>query len=354
MASIEEEAQKKLAEILKRAQLNASVNAEATPTVSEPLVKPVELTDDSFKKCFGFKPTINTGATVFEKDSWDKNTQARIPEIDTDYVLEPEATSVITYALESNQFVNIVGPTGSGKSTLVEQICARTNRPFIRINGRGDMESMSLLGQLVVENGATVWKDGALTEAVKMGATVLFDEYTVVPPEINMSLQWLREHNGKLLLSDKPGDIHDKMVIPHKDFRLICADNTRGLGDNNDKFAGANLQNTAALNRFDITVVHDYMSMAKEKKIISNKFDLPDQTVTMMVKMASLIRKGYDKGDISITLSPRNLLSWAKKATDWGDLHKAFAFTYLNLLPSTAEKGAVQGYYKTVFDVTLS
>lgn len=353
MATIEEEKQKKLVELLKKAKSGAPAEEKPeTPVLPVELVPTKETTDNSFRKVFKFEPSIPTVATVLDDTQFKEDAKARIPEVDTDYVLDKEATSVLVYALEQNQFVNIVGPTGSGKSTIVEQICARLNRPFTRINGRGDMESSSLLGQLVVENGATVWKDGALTEAVKNGYTVLFDEYTVVPPEINMSLQWLREHNGKLLLADKPGNINDKMVIPHKDFRLICADNTRGLGDNNDKFAGANLQNTAALNRFDITVVHDYLSQAQERKIINNKFsDVPEATVSMMVKLAALVRKGYDKGDLSITMSPRNLLSWAKKASDWGNLHKAFAYTYMNLLPSEVEKEAVQGMYKTVFDV---
>ncbi|NIR17543.1 MAG: AAA family ATPase, partial [Desulfobacterales bacterium] len=71
--------------------------------------------------------------------------------------------------------MNIVGPTGSGKTTLVEQFCARTNRPFFRFNGRGDMEAGPILGMMHVRDQETVWEDGVFTEAVKKGATVLFD-----------------------------------------------------------------------------------------------------------------------------------------------------------------------------------
>lgn len=317
-----------------------------------PLIKPIEAHEDtSFKEIFGFKPSINTRATKFECP---ENLRAFIPVVDTNYVLPEEATSVLVYALEENQFVNMVGPTGSGKSTLVEQVCAHLGRPFFRFNGRGDMETSSLFGMMVVQDGATVWKDGTFTEAVKKGAVVLFDEYTATPPEINLALQWLREHGGKLLLTDMPGEMSERLIIPHAEFRLVCADNTRGLGDNGDRFAGTNIQNSASLNRFDITIEHNYMPQKKEAEIITNKYSgITPKAAEYMVKLASLIRTSYEKGDVSVTLSPRNLLSWAKKAVDWDSMEHSFMFTYFNMLPTDSEKTAVKGFYKTVFDKEL-
>lgn len=307
--------------------------------------------DTSFKKVFGFDPTIPISLKEYECPD---NLKAFIPEVDEDYVLPDEATSIIVYAIENNLFVNMVGPTGSGKSTLVEQVCARLKRPFFRFNGRGDMETSSLFGMLVVEDGATKWKDGTFTEAVRYGAVTLFDEYTVTPPEINLSLQWLREHGGKLLLTDMPGEMKDKLITPNKDFRLICADNTRGLGDNGDRFAGTNIQNSASLNRFDITIEHDYMSKEKEQQILTKKFSgISPKAAEYMVKLAQLVRVSYEKGDISVTLSPRNLISWAKKAIDWGSMESSFKYTYYNMLPTDAERSAVKGFYKTVFNKNL-
>jgi cobaltochelatase CobS len=317
-----------------------------------PLIVPKETKKDtSFKKIFGFDPSIKTKATKFECP---ENLKSFIPVVDTNYVLPVEATSVLVYALEENLFVNMVGPTGSGKSTLVEQVCAHLDRPFFRFNGRGDMETASLFGMMVVQDGATIWKDGTFTEAVKHGAVVLFDEYTATPPEINLALQWLREHGGKLLLTDMPGEMKERLITPHAEFRLVCADNTRGLGDNGDRFAGTNIQNSASLNRFDITIEHNYMSQKKEQEIITNKYtDITPKAAEYMVKLASLIRTSYEKGDVSVTLSPRNLLSWAKKAVDWNNMETAFMFTYFNMLPADSEKAAVKGFYRTVFDKVL-
>ena len=353
MSTIETKVTEALVEALKGAKGFTEVAPKKEEKTKEPLVEVTKVKDKSFEKVFGFKPEVNTKATVHKEEDWPVNMQSFIPSIDPDYILPPEATSIIVYAIENGQFVNLVGPTGSGKSTLVEQVCAYLKRPFIRFNGRGDMETSSLLGQLTVEGGATVWKDGVFTEAVKSGAVVLFDEYTATPPEINMSLQWLREHGGKLLLTDMPGDNKDRLVTPHKEFRLVCADNTRGLGDNGDQFAGTNIQNSASLNRFDITIEHNYMDPKKEAGIITKKHPELTKGADYMVKLATLIRNGYGKGEISVTLSPRNLLSWAKKAKDWGDMEQSFVFTYYNMLPSDTERSAVKGFYKTVFDKVL-
>src|ERR1019366_1575403 len=101
--------------------------------------------------------------------------------------------------------VLIYGPTGAGKSSIVEQLCAYVGRPFIRINCTGDMDSSMIFGQLVVRDGATVWVDGTVTEAVKYGAVFAWDEWDVTPPEISMGLQWLLEKDGKLFLKEMPG-----------------------------------------------------------------------------------------------------------------------------------------------------
>jgi len=130
------------------------------------------------------------------------------------YVAQPKELEDLLVAWEMGDRVNIVGPTGSGKSSMVEYACALTQRPFIRINGRGDMESSSLLGMLTVAEGSTEWVDGELTMGVRNGAIVCIDEWTLIPPEIMMSLQWLMEDDGKLLLSDMPaGASSDKKVI---------------------------------------------------------------------------------------------------------------------------------------------
>ena len=246
----------------------------------------------------------NIPVQVFAAGYWPENMQKHIPEVNPLYKPDKEALYSLFVAWYMNEPCMIYGPTGSGKTSLVEYACAITNRPYIRINGRGDMESGPIFGQPSVEIDKDTqlsvykWNDGIVTEGIKSGAVVLFDEPFATPPEIQIGLNSLLEDDGFLVLSDKAGSYEDKIVHPHEDFRMVYCDNTGGMGDMTGAHAGINVQNTSTLDRFQ-TVIHlDYMTKRNEVKMLQAKVpDLPDVLVNSMVQFAQLVRSNYVQGD---------------------------------------------------------
>lgn len=288
------------------------------------------------------------GVTVFDDYVWNERIASFIPEVDKNYVLNPELAADILRAWELKEKVLCFGPTGAGKSSMIEQLCARTNRPFIRINCTGDMDSSMIFGQLTAKDGSTVWVDGAVTEAVKYGAVFAWDEWDVTPPEISMGLQWLLEDNGKLFLKEMPGSTHDKMVIPHEHFRLVAIGNTQGQGDDTGSHAGTNVQNSATLDRFGTAVYVGYLQPAVEEKMLLNKwgFSINDKAAKELVKLANLVRQGYEAGQFNLTISPRSLFSICRKIAVGASLTKAFEVVYLNKLNDTQKKVAKELFTK--------
>lgn len=67
--------------------------------------------------------------------------------------------------------VKFQGPTGSGKTTLAEAYCEKTNQPHFVMNMKGSTTSEELIGAYVPntdKDGATyVWKDGIIVRAIK-------------------------------------------------------------------------------------------------------------------------------------------------------------------------------------------
>ena len=309
-----------------------------------------------FSEIFGFVPPsgIDHEVTSFRVEEWAENIQSYIPQLDEGYVFQPEATEMLVVGMEMGDNVYMSGPTGSGKSTLTKNVCALLNRPFIRFNGRGDMESSAMLGQLTAKEGSTVWEDGTFTEAAKEGLVVGFDEMTATPQEIQFALQWLLENDGKLLLQDKPGTASDKIVTPHPEFRLVASDNTRGLGDSSGSFSGTNVLNTATLDRFGTVIYLNYMPKSDEMVVLKNKYpELTDQLAEKMMQFAWLIRESYTKGDLSFTLSPRSMLNWVKKSLYYKDEVFAFRMSYMEKLEDDSERDAVKGFFRTVFNKEL-
>jgi cobaltochelatase CobS len=342
-----------------------STEVEATGVKAEPLFakkakkKPVPKDKIGFKKLTGVEShsKIDHPVTCYKASDWDETIRQYIPSVKDfeNYVAQPRELELLLVAWEMGDKTNVVGPTGSGKSSMVEYACALTGRPFIRINGRGDMESSALLGQLTAADGATKWSDGELTLGVRQGAVVCIDEWTLIPPEILMSLQWLMEDKGRLLLTDMPAGAGDRLVTPHKGFRMVCTDNTRGLGDETGGFAATNVQNTATLDRFG-TIIHvGYLSEVHEAQVLKKAFpELQKEMVKRMLKFADLVRTGYEQGDISLTCSPRTLLNWAKKTLYFQDPAVALNMAFTEKLSSDGDRQAVSGMYRTAFDSELN
>lgn len=282
------------------------------------------------------------GVTVFVDYEWDDRIASFIPEIDESYVIDRQLSADILMAWELNEKVLCYGPTGAGKSSLIEQLCARTGRPFVRVNCTGDMDSSMIFGQLTAKDGSTVWVDGAVTEAVKYGAVFAWDEWDVTPPEISMGLQWLLEDNGKLFLKEMPGSTQDKQIIPHEHFRIVAIGNTQGQGDDTGAHAGTNVQNSATLDRFGTAVFVDYLHPLIEEKMLTNKWPetINGKAAKELVKLANLIRQGYKANQFNLTISPRSLFSICRKVSSGCTLKKAFALVYLNKLNDTQRKVA--------------
>lgn len=298
-----------------------------------------------FSKVFGFTPAIGDFPVNVLEDNPNPEIARLVPKLDSDYVVQKEQAALLVAGMQDEDKTLINGPTGSGKSSLVKYICAKLNRPFIRINMSGDVESASLFGTLVVRGGATVWEDGAITEAVKYGAVCLVDEWELMPAEIAMGMQNLLEDGGYLYLKEMPGDSNDRTVVPHDDFRLVFAGNTVGQGDTTGAFTGVGVQNTATIDRFTNTIYLGYLTAKHEIEIITSKAEVPVDLAKNMVRFAGLIRNAYDSGKIGLTMSPRTLINWARKCKRYTPEY-ALNVAYMQKLLLDDQKSAQELYAK--------
>jgi cobaltochelatase CobS len=320
-----------------------AVPKEPKPVAKEPTgLKPGQVW---FSSVFDYRPKFGDFGITAPEPVTNPEVARLIPSIDSDYVVQRDEAALLVAGIEDGDKSLITGPTGSGKSSLVKYVCAKLNRPFIRINMSGDVESASLFGTLVVRGGATEWEDGAITEAAKFGAVCLVDEWELMPAEIAMGMQNLLEDGGYLYLKEKPGTSEDRTIVPHKDFRLVFAGNTVGQGDTTGAFSGVGIQNSATIDRFTNTVRLGYLSQQHEVDIITSKTDVDKDTASKMVRFAHLVRQAYDSGKIGLTVSPRTLINWGRKMTRY-DAHYALQVSFLEKLTPDDSKSVSELYVK--------
>lgn len=285
---------------------------------------------------------------IFTDTDWDERIRAFIPEPKRGYIIQVEQAVDILQAWESGDKVLISGPTGAGKSSLVEHLCALVRRPFVRFNATGDMDSSMIFGQLTARDGSTIWVDGVVTEGVRYGAVIAWDEFDVTPPEISMGMQWLLEDDGKLFLKEMPGTAVDKFIIPHEHNRIVCLGNTLGAGDESGRHAGVNVQNSATIDRFGTCIKLGYLPVSHEVSMLTSVVNgFTKANANKLVKFAALVRQGYETGSLGYTMSPRALIAIAKKMTQWGmSARQASEKVYFNKLNASQRRAAEQLFDK--------
>jgi cobaltochelatase CobS len=318
------------------------------PVRTRPELKPGQIYFSDLFKEIWIIDKEDFGVTMFNETTWDERIASFVPSINPAYVIDKDLAANVLRAWELNERVLCYGPTGAGKSSLIEQLCARTGRPFVRVNCTGDMDTSMIFGQLTAKSGSTIWVDGAVTEAVRYGAVFAWDEWDVTPPEISMGLQWLLEDDGKLFLKEMPGSTKDKQIVPHEHFRIVAIGNTQGQGDETGAHAGTNVQNSATLDRFGTAIYVDYLDASIEETMLTNRYPdtITKKTAKELVKLANLIRQGYKASQFNLTMSPRSLFSICNKVSFGMTLRTAFNLVYLNKLNDTQRKVADELFTK--------
>jgi len=311
-----------------------------------------------FSEVFGFPPPSGNDrrGPTFEATEFPDVLRPFIPKRKAGYFMPPEETEALWHQHIDGGVVWLYGQSGTGKSSLEQEFCAFIGQPFLRFNGRDDVESGALFGQLTVDGDGTVWKDGLLTEGVKYGARILMDEATVIGAGIMLGLQWLLERDGKLMLTDKPGDASERLVEPDPRFRLTFADNTRGQGDDDGRFNGTGVMNTATLNRVSLTLEIKYLRPEQELQVLRAGFgkQFSERVLKDIIELANLLRRAMGEHQVSLAFSLRSIESVLEKAYNYrtmgvAGIKRAFAEGYTNLLPNSDEQDAADNFYNMVF-----
>ena len=209
----------------------------------------------------------------------------------------------------------ITGLSGNGKTFSVEQACAQLGRELIRVNITIETDEDDLIGGFRLVDGATVWHNGPVIEALERGAVLLLDEVDLASNKI-LCLQSILEGNGVFL--KKIG----KFVRPSAGFNVIATANTKGKGSDDGRFIGTNVLNEAFLERFPVTFEQEYPSAAIETKIL-NKLCADENFCKRLSDWADIIRKTFYDGGIEEIISTRRLVHIVRAYKIFGDKAKA-------------------------------
>jgi hypothetical protein len=275
-------------------------------------------------------PVVNTPAPVetkkVESDSTlDMSTYFNpaelIPKKDPLFVAHGHFGDLVK-VLQSKKFYPVfeTGESGTGKTYMTEQACAKLKREFIRVNITVETDEDDLLGHYSLVDGNTVWQDGPVVIAMERGAVLLLDEIDLASNKV-MCLQPILEGKGVYLKKV------NRMVTPAAGFSVVATANTKGKGSEDGRFVFTNILNEAFLERFPITMEVGYPSAVTEKKIVNKVLDSLGVSDTdfceKLVNWANAIRKTFYDGGIDEVIATRRLVHISNAFAIFKDRMKA-------------------------------
>jgi cobaltochelatase CobS len=239
-----------------------------------------------------------------------------VPPLNPAYLFTARSDNVLRDIAE-NRRILLIGHTGTGKTSLIEQVAAHTHHGVLRSNMNGQTTVGDFVGFWTVKGGATLWVDGVLPTAMREGLWLIVDEIDFAEPAILAVLTAVLEPGGRLLLKEKGNEI----VPPHPAFRLFATANAVGaMGQFRHLYQGANLMNEAFLDRWRVYHI-DYLSQTDEASVLMRTFG-PRLSAGMAQTLASIAadcRDAFTREDLASAFSTRRLLDWTELMLRTGD-----------------------------------
>ena len=277
-----------------------------------------------FSELFGWTPTYIPDIPVKVFTGYDT---AKAP----DFYLPPrKEVELFAMAMRLGLLANVVGPTGSGKDTMIEYYSEKTGRPYCRIDHNQELERSSIFYQTHITDGDTDVVLGILPRAMQEPTLIVLNELSRAPSFALILYQRVFDRR-QLAVTEAKGK--DLIIDAHPDCLFCAADNTKGNGDDMDLYSASNVLDASTINRIDMIIEHDYMSTADECELITRMYpDIQKTEAEQLAKFSHLMHQGYKKREITTAFSPRNLLSVTKLMREGLDMQHAVSINFFSRL----------------------
>src|SRR5689334_17637316 len=179
--------------------------------------------------------------------------------------------------------VMLKGPTGCGKTRFVEHMAHLLERPLVTIACHDDLSASDLTGRYLIRGGETVWVDGPLATAARLGAICYLDEVVEARQDTVVVMHPLTD-DRRVLPMDKTGEL----IEAAPGFQLVVSYNP------GYQHAIKDLK-PSTRQRF-VALEFDFPPAATETEIAMHEGGVPRATAAALVELARRVRRLKEQG----------------------------------------------------------
>ncbi|RZN55223.1 MAG: MoxR family ATPase [Candidatus Methanomethylicota archaeon] len=230
---------------------------------------------------------------------------------------------ILLKAYEKKLFVLIIGPKGTGKTTLVRKFAEIIKKPLYSINFSLRTKESHLVGSTILEDGSTKFALGIIPKSMQEGALLYLDEINSAEPDVLLRLDEALDDRREIVLKEAGETI---IIKAKSDWFVIATINPLS-------HAGTKELPPQLLSRFPIRIHLDYPPIEIEKRIVKMYINNPidERQLELAITLANKLREAAKVEDIYYSPSIRETIAFAKLLSSGLDPKLAAEIVFANV-----------------------
>jgi nitric oxide reductase NorQ protein len=221
---------------------------------------------------------------------------------------------ILDSAFEKGLFVLIIGPKGTGKTSLVTEYAIQKSKKLESINFSLRTRESHLIGTKSLSEGNIGFDEGILVKSMREGNILYLDEINAAEADVLLRLDEALDDRRQIVLKESDGEI-----IKAKDSWFVIAT------INPLTHVGTKELPPQLLSRFPVRIRLDYPPEDVEYKIIKKHVKDPNESdVLQGIKLANTLRQASAVEELYYSPSIRETIAYAK-LIEGGDAPKEVA-----------------------------
>lgn len=261
--------------------------------------------------------------------------------LEVNYLDWSNALGILNKAYQTGLFALIIGPKGTGKTTLVRKFASQMKKELYSVNFSLRTRESHLIGTKTLDKGEISFVEGILVKSMRDASMLYLDELNTAEADVLLRLDEALDDRRQLVLKEAEGQI----VNASSDWFVIATINPL-------THVGTKELPPQLLSRFPVRLRLDYPPEEIELQIINQHTEVASSKVNDVkraIKLAKTLREAAALEELYYSPSLRETIAFAKLLNTGVISKQAAEIVYANVYD---QWGEVE--YRKVMDMITS